>query len=126
MDIVCRPCGFETLIMSTAIQLLGFLMCLAGWLLSFMSLVNDSWRTSSFVDQLVTSVWYYQNLWQTCAEGSTGVTNCKQFESMLSLSGNTHTPHTHTLEFVHIADKEVLWWYDTSLGHISPQNQKEK
>ncbi|XP_051717869.1 claudin 15-like b isoform X2 [Ctenopharyngodon idella] len=72
--------------MSTAIQLLGFLMCLGGWLLSFMSLLNDSWRTSSFVDQLITSVWYYQNLWQTCAEGSTGVTNCKQFESMLSLS----------------------------------------
>ncbi|XP_067221050.1 claudin 15-like b isoform X2 [Chanodichthys erythropterus] len=73
--------------MSTAIQLLGFLMCLGGWLLSFMSLVNDSWRTSTFVDQLVTSVWYYQNLWQTCAEGSTGVTNCKQFESILALSG---------------------------------------
>ncbi|XP_048015645.1 claudin 15-like b isoform X2 [Megalobrama amblycephala] len=73
--------------MSTAVQMLGFLMCLGGWLLSFMSLLNDSWRTSSFVDQLVTSVWYYQNLWQTCAEGSTGVTNCKQFESMLALSG---------------------------------------
>lgn len=84
------------LIMSTGVQLLGFLMCLGGWLLSFVSLVNDSWRTSTFSDQVITSVWYYQNLWQSCAEGSTGVTNCKQFESMLSLSGKTHT-HSHTL-----------------------------
>ncbi|XP_056098949.1 claudin 15-like b isoform X2 [Rhinichthys klamathensis goyatoka] len=73
--------------MSTGIQLLGFLMCLGGWLLSLMSLLNDSWRSSTFADQLITSVWYDQNLWQSCAEGSTGVRNCKQFESMLSLSG---------------------------------------
>lgn len=82
------------LIMSTGIQLLGFLMCLLGWLLSFMSLMNDSWRSSTFADQLITSVWYDQNLWQSCAEGSTGVRNCKQFESMLSLSGNTHLIRT--------------------------------
>ncbi|XP_017214719.2 claudin 15-like b isoform X2 [Danio rerio] len=73
--------------MSTGVQLLGFLMCLGGWLLSFISLLNDSWRVSSFSDQLITSQWYYQNLWQTCAKASTGVTNCKEFESMLSLAG---------------------------------------
>ncbi|XP_052432321.1 claudin-15-like isoform X1 [Carassius gibelio] len=73
--------------MSTGVELLGFLMCLGGWLLSFVSLVNDSWRTSTFADQLITSVWYYQNLWQSCTEASTGITSCKQFESMLSLSG---------------------------------------
>jgi len=83
------------LIMSTGIQLLGFLMCLGGWLLSLMSLLNDSWRSSTFADQLITSVWYDQNLWQSCAEGSTGVRNCKQFESMLSLSGNTLLTHTY-------------------------------
>ncbi|XP_043114275.1 claudin 15-like b isoform X2 [Puntigrus tetrazona] len=73
--------------MSTGVQLLGFLMCLGGWLLSFMSLLNESWRTSTFANELITSVWYYQNLWQSCSEASTGITNCKQFESMLSLSG---------------------------------------
>ncbi|XP_026082807.1 claudin-15-like isoform X2 [Carassius auratus] len=73
--------------MSMGVQLLGFLMCLGGWLLSFVSLVNDSWRTSTFADQLILSLWYYQNLWQSCAESSTGITNCKKFESMLSLAG---------------------------------------
>ncbi|TRY83661.1 hypothetical protein DNTS_027959 [Danionella cerebrum] len=74
-------------IMSTGVQLLAFLLCLGGWLLSFMALLNDSWRVSTFSDQLITSVWYYQSLWQSCARGSTGVSNCKVFESMLALAG---------------------------------------
>ncbi|XP_073673950.1 claudin-10-like [Garra rufa] len=74
--------------MSTGVQLLGFLMCLGGWLLTFMSLLNESWRRSTFADDAITSLWYTINLWQTCSEGSTGVKNCKPFLSMLELPGH--------------------------------------
>lgn len=79
--------------MSIAVELVGFLMCVGGWLLTAVSLANDYWRLSSVSGSVIISVRQYQNLWQSCAEGSTGVSNCRTFQSLLALDGNTH--HTH-------------------------------
>ncbi|KAG9265236.1 claudin 15-like b isoform X2 [Astyanax mexicanus] len=73
--------------MSMAMEILGFLMCVAGWLLTGVSLANDFWRVTSFAGSVITSTRQYQNLWHACAEASTGIKNCRQFESMLALEG---------------------------------------
>ncbi|XP_050985054.1 claudin 15-like b isoform X2 [Labeo rohita] len=74
--------------MSTGVQLLGFLMCLGGWLLTFMSLLNESWRKSTFAEDALTSIWYNINLWQSCSETTTGIKNCKPFPSLLEQPGH--------------------------------------
>ncbi|KAL4608389.1 claudin 25-like [Arapaima gigas] len=71
--------------MSTAVELTGFLLCVAAWLLSGMALGNDYWKVSSFSGSVITSAQQYENLWHSCAKSSTGITNCRDFESMLSL-----------------------------------------
>ncbi|XP_055053507.1 claudin 15-like b isoform X2 [Misgurnus anguillicaudatus] len=73
--------------MSTATEIVGFLMCIGGWLLTAMALANDFWRVSSFAGSVITSVRQYQNLWQSCAEDSTGISNCRSFQSLLALDG---------------------------------------
>uniref|UniRef100_A0A8C9WR82 Claudin n=1 Tax=Scleropages formosus TaxID=113540 RepID=A0A8C9WR82_SCLFO len=72
--------------MSTAVEVTGFVLCVAAWLLSGMALANDYWKVSSFSGSVITSARQYENLWHSCAESSTGITNCRDFESMLSLS----------------------------------------
>ncbi|XP_072546881.1 claudin 15-like b isoform X1 [Salminus brasiliensis] len=73
--------------MAMAMEIIGFLMCVAGWLLTGVSLANDYWRVTSFAGSVITSTRQYQNLWYACAEASTGVKNCRRFESMLALEG---------------------------------------
>ncbi|KAI4873845.1 hypothetical protein NFI96_031929 [Prochilodus magdalenae] len=68
-----------------ATELLGFLMSVAGTLLAGVSLANNYWRVTSFAGSVITSSRQYQNLWQACAEASTGIRNCKRFESLLGL-----------------------------------------
>ncbi|MCJ8739789.1 hypothetical protein PDJAM_G00051130 [Pangasius djambal] len=74
-----------TLGLPVAAELLGFLLCVGGWLLSGVSLANNYWRVSSYVGSVIISTRQYENLWQACAEASTGVTNCRMFDSMLAL-----------------------------------------
>ncbi|XP_076832841.1 claudin 15-like b isoform X2 [Brachyhypopomus gauderio] len=73
--------------MSMGTELLGFLMCVGGWLLTAVSLANNYWRVTSFAGSVITSTRQYQNLWQACAEASTGIRNCRRFESLLALEG---------------------------------------
>ncbi|XP_030634667.1 claudin 15-like b isoform X2 [Chanos chanos] len=73
--------------MSMAVELMGFLLGVGSWLLTGASLANDFWRVSSFAGSVITSSRQYQNLWQSCAESSTGVSNCREFESLLALPG---------------------------------------
>uniref|UniRef100_A0AAY4D995 Claudin n=1 Tax=Denticeps clupeoides TaxID=299321 RepID=A0AAY4D995_9TELE len=73
--------------MSTGLELIGFFLGVGSWLLTGASLANDHWKTSSVAGSVIISSRSYQNLWRSCAEDSTGVSNCKDFESLLSLPG---------------------------------------
>uniref|UniRef100_A0AAY5ERG7 Claudin n=1 Tax=Electrophorus electricus TaxID=8005 RepID=A0AAY5ERG7_ELEEL len=77
--------------MSMGTELLGFLLCVGGWLLTAVSLANNYWRVTSFAGSVITSTRQYQNLWQACAEASTGIRNCRRFESLLALEGYVQT-----------------------------------
>ncbi|KAM5165542.1 claudin-15-like [Mantella aurantiaca] len=72
--------------MSAALELVGFLMGLAGSLVSGVCLASEKWKTSTVSGSVITTSILYENLWKSCATASTGVTNCKEFDSLLSLS----------------------------------------
>ncbi|XP_066565844.1 claudin-10 isoform X2 [Amia ocellicauda] len=71
--------------MSTAIEVMGLLLCLGGLLITGASLANDSWKVNSNYDTVLTSSQQYENLWRTCLSDSRGIINCKTFESLLAL-----------------------------------------
>ncbi|XP_051778691.1 claudin 15-like b isoform X2 [Erpetoichthys calabaricus] len=73
--------------MSTGIQLLGFLLSVGGWLATLACLMNSYWKVSTDYDQLITTTNYYENLWKTCVQDSTGRTNCQNFNTLLNLEG---------------------------------------
>lgn len=75
------------LAMATGVEIIGYFLGVASWLLTGASLANDYWKISSFAGSVVISSRQYQNLWHSCAEASTGISNCRQFESMLALPG---------------------------------------
>lgn len=77
--------------MSTAIEATGYLMVIISFLVTGVSLVNDSWKISSVSGGVLVSYRGTENLWHSCFEDSTGVAECRDFDSLLALDGETHT-----------------------------------
>ncbi|XP_041920709.1 claudin 15-like b isoform X2 [Alosa sapidissima] len=71
--------------MSTGVEIVGFFLGVASWLLTGACITNDFWKVSSFSGSVIISSRQYQNLWHSCAEDSTGISNCRDFESLLAL-----------------------------------------
>ncbi|XP_008944312.1 PREDICTED: claudin-15-like [Merops nubicus] len=71
--------------MTAALEIVGFLLCLVGWAIIGATLPNKYWKVSSIHGTVITTSTLYENLWKTCAEDSTGVSNCRDFDTMLAL-----------------------------------------
>ncbi|XP_076837942.1 claudin 15-like a [Brachyhypopomus gauderio] len=73
--------------MSTALEVTGFLLGTASWLVTGTALANDYWKVSSYSGSVIISSRQYENLWHSCAEDSSGIAECRDFESLLALPG---------------------------------------
>lgn len=62
---------------------LGFL----GWLMAGVAIPNRYWRKSTFDGNVITMSSVYENLWISCATDATGIHNCRDFPSLLTLNG---------------------------------------
>uniref|UniRef100_A0A672U5G9 Claudin n=1 Tax=Strigops habroptila TaxID=2489341 RepID=A0A672U5G9_STRHB len=82
--------------MTAMLEIVGFLLCLGGLATIGATLPHNYWRVSSVYGSVITTVTLYENLWKSCAEDSTGVSNCKQFDSLLALPGITTRRHLLT------------------------------
>ncbi|KAG7464639.1 hypothetical protein MATL_G00167720 [Megalops atlanticus] len=51
------------------------------------ALPNRYWKVSTVDGNVITTSTIYENLWMSCATDSTGVSNCREFPSLLALSG---------------------------------------
>ncbi|XP_054876636.1 claudin-15-like [Poeciliopsis prolifica] len=71
--------------MSTAVEAVGFVMCMIGFLITGSALANDYWKISTVSGSVIVSQRQFENLWHACAENSAGIANCRDFESMLAL-----------------------------------------
>ncbi|XP_042316936.1 claudin-10 isoform X1 [Sceloporus undulatus] len=72
---------------SLSAELMALLLCLGGWVLVSSTLPTDYWKVSSLDGTVITTATFWSNLWKTCVTDSTGVSNCKDFPSMLALDG---------------------------------------
>uniref|UniRef100_UPI00358E9E1C uncharacterized protein isoform X2 n=1 Tax=Myxine glutinosa TaxID=7769 RepID=UPI00358E9E1C len=68
------------------LDLTGMLIAILGWILVASTLADEYWRVSSVAGSVITSVTIYENLWKSCAMDSTGLSNCRDFQSLLALS----------------------------------------
>ncbi|XP_020490171.1 claudin-10-like isoform X1 [Labrus bergylta] len=74
--------------MSSMIQeIFAFILTICGWVLVCSTLPTDYWKVSSNDGSVITTASFWSNLWKTCVTDSTGVSNCKDFPSMLALDG---------------------------------------
>lgn len=70
-------------------EILAFILTTSGWVLVSSTLPTDYWKVSSIDGTVITTATFWSNLWKTCVTDSTGVSNCKDFPSMLALDGQT-------------------------------------
>ncbi|XP_039463467.1 claudin-10-like [Oreochromis aureus] len=68
-----------------ATEITAFLLTISGWILVSSTLPTDYWKVSSVDGTVITTATFWSNLWKTCVTDSTGVSNCKDFPSMLAL-----------------------------------------
>uniref|UniRef100_A0AAQ4RBP2 Claudin n=2 Tax=Gasterosteus aculeatus TaxID=69293 RepID=A0AAQ4RBP2_GASAC len=68
-------------------EIFAFILSTLGWVLVSSTLPTDYWKVSSLDGTVITTATYWSNLWKTCVTDSTGVSNCKDFASMLALDG---------------------------------------
>ncbi|XP_043928929.1 claudin-10 isoform X2 [Protopterus annectens] len=68
-------------------EIIAFILSVAGWILVSSTIPTDYWKVSSIDGTVITTATFWSNLWKTCVTDSTGVSNCKDFPSMLALEG---------------------------------------
>lgn len=80
--------------MDPVIEVVAFILGSLSWIMVGVTIPNRYWRVSSLDGTVITTSTLYENLWMSCATDSTGVHNCREFPSLLALSGRTKNPQT--------------------------------
>ncbi|KAL8189886.1 UNVERIFIED_CONTAM: Claudin-10 [Gekko kuhli] len=83
-------------------ELVAFLLVICGWVLVSSTLPTDYWKVSSIDGTVITTATFWANLWKTCVTDSTGVSNCKDFPSMLAL--DAYAADKLLIENVHLLE----------------------
>ncbi|XP_067112983.1 claudin-4-like [Osmerus mordax] len=74
---------------SLGTQMVASALSLLGWGLVIVTSVLPFWRVTAFVgSNIITAVIIWEGIWMTCASQSTGVVQCKPYDSMLALSSD--------------------------------------
>ena len=73
--------------MDPIVEVVALIMGFIGWVMVGVALPNRYWKTSTVDGNVITTSTIYENLWMSCATDSTGVHNCREFPSLLALSG---------------------------------------
>lgn len=73
--------------MDPVVEVVAVILGFIGWIMVGVALPNRYWRTSTVDGNVITTSTIYENLWMSCATDSTGVSNCRDFPSMLALNG---------------------------------------
>lgn len=75
--------------MDPVIEVVALFLGFVSWVMVGIAIPNRYWKVSSLDGTVITTSTLYENLWMSCATDSTGVHNCREFPSLLALSGNS-------------------------------------
>jgi len=79
---------YRTVLMYTEIGC--FVACVCGWILICSTMPTEYWTYSEVASLVLTSSHYFSNLWKDCLSDSTGVSDCKEFPSLLALQSKCY------------------------------------
>lgn len=68
-------------------EILAFIFSISGWVLVSSTLPTDYWKVSTLDGTVIATVTHFSNLWKICVTDSIGMSDCKDFPSMLALDG---------------------------------------
>ncbi|XP_060786490.1 claudin-10-like [Neoarius graeffei] len=71
-------------------EIVAFVISLAGWVLVTSTIPTDYWKVSTNDGTVITTATYWCNLWRICVTDSAGVSDCKDYPSLLALDGHLH------------------------------------
>lgn len=73
--------------MDPIIEAVALFLGFVSWTMVGITIPNRYWKVSSLDGTVITTSTLYENLWMSCATDSTGVHQCREFPSLLALSG---------------------------------------
>ena len=104
----CLAAGPRRGSMDPIVEVVALLLGFIGWVMVGVALPNRYWRVSTVEGNVITTSTIYENLWMSCATDSTGVHNCREFPSLLALSGMlTKNTTTTQLQLQIITGKNI-------------------
>lgn len=109
--------------MDQILEVVALLLGFIGWVMVGVTLPNRYWRTSTVDGNVITTSTIYENLWMSCATDSTGVHNCREFPSLLALSG---TVTNHSYQRILISDKVTFFLFLRSQIILKVKQTKKK
>lgn len=78
-----KTMNYRTVVMYLEIG--SFVTCVVGWILVCSTMQMEYWALSEVTSTVLTTSHFYSNLWKDCTSDSTGMTDCKQFPTLLAL-----------------------------------------
>ncbi|XP_026072353.1 claudin-15-like [Carassius auratus] len=73
--------------MDPVIEVVALFLGFVSWIMVGIAIPNRYWKVSTIDGTVITTSTIYENLWMSCATDSLGVHNCREFPSLLALSG---------------------------------------
>ncbi|XP_060784597.1 claudin 10-like 2 isoform X2 [Neoarius graeffei] len=77
------------------IQVFGFLISTVGWFLVCCTVGMDYWRVTYIGGQggswIIKAAWYWSTLWRDCYIDSSGVSSCKDYDTMWDVNPTSRT-----------------------------------
>ncbi|XP_008331698.1 claudin-15-like isoform X2 [Cynoglossus semilaevis] len=73
--------------MDGIIEVVALFLGFVGWVLTMVSLQDQYWKESTQDGSVIVTSTIYENLWMSCASDSTGIYNCREFQSLFALPG---------------------------------------
>ncbi|XP_055261399.1 claudin-5 [Moschus berezovskii] len=89
---------------SAALEILGLVLCLVGWVGLILACGLPMWQVTAFLDHnIVTAQTTWKGLWMSCVVQSTGHMQCKVYDSVLALSPEVQAARALTVGAVLLA-----------------------
>ncbi|KAK6466486.1 claudin-15 [Huso huso] len=73
--------------MDSAVEVVAFILGFIAWIMLGVCIPYGYWKVSTVDGSVITTSTIYENLWMSCASDATGLHNCREFPSLLALSG---------------------------------------
>ncbi|XP_036447142.1 claudin-4-like [Colossoma macropomum] len=79
-------------------KIVGIVLCMIGWILAVVTCVLPMWRVTAFIGaNIFTAPFIWEGLWMSCVVQSSGLMQCKVYDSILALSSDLQAARAMTV-----------------------------